>query len=122
MARPIPHLDRLQIVKLRNQGHSYASISKRLGYSTDGVRKIYLRYVSHGLEGLQTSYHKSGRRSPYLAIQSLVESQRDGDQGAPYIRSVLLSLHPDKPIPHERTIQRWWAKTKEKKSEASIKG
>ena len=115
MSRPIPHSIRLKVVKLRQQGFSYASIGQEVGYSTNGVRKIYHRFKSMGYEGLSTDYHQSGRNSPYEEVKALVASVKDGDQGAPYIRSLLLSLHPDKSIPHERTIQRWWAAKREKK-------
>lgn len=115
MAKPISHSTRIAIIKLRQQGFSYASIAQQVGYSRDGVRKIYQRFESKGYEGLGTNYHQSGRKSPYEEVKLLVESVKDGAQGAPYIRSVLLSLHPDKEIPHERTIQRWWASGKEKK-------
>ena len=115
MATPLPYSARLKIVKLRQRGLSYAKIAAQLDCSTDGVRKIYKRFEHGGYEGLKTSYHNSGIRSPYCEIKELVATEKTGDQGAPYIRSLLLSLHPDKAIPHERTIQRWWEAERGKK-------
>jgi transposase len=121
MATPIPYSTRLKIVKLRQGGQSYAKIAKAVGYSADGVRKIWQRYEAKGYEGLKTSYENSGIRSPYSEIKELVAQEKTGDQGAPYIRSLLLSLHPDKVIPHERTIQRWWEAERGKKKPGNLK-
>ena len=115
MATPISYATRLKIVKLRQSGQPYAKIAKVVGCSTDGARKIWQRYEAKGLNGLKPNYHNSGRHSPYNEIKELVAKEKTGAQGAPYIRSVLLSIHPDKAIPHERTIQRWWEAERGKK-------
>ena len=65
MGQPIPYIDRVKIVRLRQKSQSFAKIAKELGYSTEGVRKIWGRYDAHGMEGLKTCYQNSGRRSPY---------------------------------------------------------
>ena len=115
MATPIAHIDRLRIIKLRQKGKTYKSIAEEVGCSIDSVRGIWRRFEARGMEGLKTNYQNSGMRSSYDEMKVLVEEEKTGEQGAPYIRSVLLSRHPDKKIPHERTIQRWWKKQDDKK-------
>jgi transposase-like protein len=115
MPTPIAHIDRLRIVKLRIQGGAYESIAQQIGCSKGSVRTIWRRYEARGMEGMKTSYHNSGVSSPYDAVKELVAKEKKPEQGAPYIRSVLLSLHADKKIPHERTIQRWWNKENSQK-------
>ena len=109
MGKPIPYACRVKIVRDRQSGKSYNQIALELGYSLSGVKKIWHQFQTHGEAGLALNYHKCGRRSPYSEkIHELIDSIKDGDQGAPFIRSVLEYQNPDLPIPHERTIQRWW--------------
>lgn len=115
MAQPIMYVDRLRIIKMRQSGCSFAKIAQELGYSADGVRKIWKRFETQGQDGLKTSYQNSGVRSPYSELKALVKAEKTGEQGAPYIRSVLMSLYPEQDIPHERTIQRWWEAERGKK-------
>lgn len=108
MASPIPYDIRIKIIERRQSGKTFQQIAEEFGYSDRGIKKIWKRFQDHGQTGLKTSYAKSGR--PSLCDQSLwnlIDQVRHGDQGAPYIRSVLLERFPDRVIPHERTIQRW---------------
>lgn len=109
MGQAIPFDIRKQIVHLHKNGQSLSSIAADLPYSYDGICKIWRRYKVHGWEGLGADYGQCGRKPSYgPEIKALIAEHKTGDQGAPYIRSLLLEKYPDKQIPHERTIQRWW--------------
>lgn len=109
MARPIPYDYRKQIVLLRQSGKTYSSIANELGYSLKSIKRIWYAYQKCGEAGLCTRYQNSGRKSSYSSsIHEQIISVKDGDQGAPYVRSRLLSQNVSQRIPHERTIQRWW--------------
>ena len=111
MSTPLSYATRVQIVRLRKKGQSYAQIAKKLSCSTKSVQRIWSQYQAKGEKGLQTNYHKSGRRSPYdSTIWEQIAQIRDSEQGAPYVRSILLERHPHALVPHERTIQRQWAR------------
>lgn len=109
MPKPIPHDIRLKIIRDRQAGQSFATIAHSTNYSISGVKKIWYQFKGKGLEGLQLGYHRCGRSSPFSDdMHQLISSVKDGDQGAPFIRSILEHNHPSLRIPHERTIQRWW--------------
>ena len=109
MGSSIPFEIRKKIVKDRQSGLTYGAIVQKRGYSVSGVKKIWRRYLSAGESGLETDYHRCGRKPVYDApMQELIHEHRNGEQGAPFIRSVLEEKYPDRRIPHERTIQRLW--------------
>jgi len=109
MGKPIPYDYRVKIVRDRESGKPFAQIAQEVGYSMSGVKKIWRQFKTQGESGLGFNYHKCGRRSPYdEKIHDLIDSIKDGDQGAPFVRSILAYQNPDLRIPHERTIQRWW--------------
>lgn len=109
MSKPIPYDFRVKIIRLRKSGRTFSSISKSVGYPVKSVKRIWYRYCSEGEPGLATKYSKSGRKSPFSStITEKVKEVRDGEQGAPYVRSMLMANHPEENIPHERTLQRWW--------------
>ena len=109
MGQIIPYDIRKQIIQHHQSGKSLASIASDLPYSYGGVCKIWRRYLKKGWEGLGASYQSCGRPPTYdKDIKALIMEYKTGDQGAPYIRSLLLEKYPRKAIPHERTIQRWW--------------
>ena len=109
MGQQIPYDIRKQIVQQHQAGLSLTHIASELPYSYDGVCKIWRRYLHFGWEGLASSYQKCGRPPVFdEAIKTQILEHKNGDQGAPYIRSIMIEKYPDKRIPHERTIQRWW--------------
>jgi len=109
MAHPIPYDYRKQIVKLRQSGKTYSFIASTLGYSLKSVKRIWYAYQERGEKALHTNYHNSGRKSIFSrSIRAQIIEIKDGDQGAPYVRSKLLLQNVSEAIPHERTIQRWW--------------
>ena len=110
MSKPISYVERIQIVRLRKKGKTYQSISDCVGCSVRSVQRLWKRYQDFGEAGLKTNYHQSGRKAEYDASTwERVDAIQDADQGAPYIRSVLLEKFPEMKVPHERTIQRKWA-------------
>lgn len=111
MAIPIPYDLRKQIIKLRNTGMTYSSISKEVGYSLSGVKKIWYRYQKEGEESLTTQYHNCGRKSDFVqAVHDAIAEIRTGDQGASYVYSKLKQDYPHLQRPCIRTIQTWWEK------------
>lgn len=109
MAFPIPYADREKIICLRKEGTPYGQIAKLVGCSARTTKRIWYQFQTNGEKALITNYHRSGCSSPYQGtIEEKIKGVRDGQQGAPYVRSVLLERYPDLGIPHERTIQRWW--------------
>lgn len=111
MASPIPYDYRQKIVGMRQAGFSFGAITNEIPYSKSSIKRIWYRYLQEGQEGLRTKYHQSGRQSPYpKSLSDKIALIKDGEQGAPYVRSVLLERYAQEPIPHERTLQRWWKK------------
>lgn len=109
MGRPIPYDYRVKIIRDHQSGKGVKQIAEDLNYSFEGVRQIWRRYRKEGEKGLQTDLSRCGRKSPFgTDIRQKILEVKTGEQGAPYIRSVLLARYPDVPIPHERTIQQWW--------------
>lgn len=109
MAKPIPYDDRVKIIARRQKGATYSCIAKEFGCSEKSVQRLWKRYETQGAAAFQTKYDQSGRRSPYApAIRDKIDQVRDGEQGAPYVRSQLLMTRSKEEVPHERTIQRWW--------------
>ena len=111
MAKAIPHAERLLIVRQHEAGKSLKQLSKELGYSYDGVRKIYRQYRLDGLSGIELKYRNCRRPKVYQGkiweeVRSMIEA--NPKWGAPYIRSQLLAQGHYERVPHERTIQRWF--------------
>lgn len=110
MGKAIPHAERLLIVRQHQAGKSLRQLSEELGYSYDGVRKIYRMYRRDGLQGIELKYGHCRRPQVYQGdIWERVRSMIDANPkwGAPYIRSQLLAGGEFDRVPHERTIQRW---------------
>jgi len=112
MASPIPYDLRKQIIKLRKSGLPYSTISEEVGYSLSGVKKIWYQYQKQGDTCLETQYHNCGRKSDFSqAIHDAIAEIRTGDQGAPYVYSMLKVRYPHLQRPSIRTIQTWWEKS-----------
>ena len=108
MAGSIPYDDRRLIILRRQNGETYSSIQADLGYSINGIRKIWYNYQQRGEASLLTSYKNCGRCSPYeLSVHAAITTLKTGKQGAPYIYSMLKVKYPHLPRPSIRTIQRW---------------
>lgn len=111
MASPIPYDVRRQIISLRKIGATYPSISKEVGYSLNGVKKIWYQYQKIGEACLETQYQNCGRKSDFpQALHDAIDEIRTGEQGASYVYSMLKVRYPDLKRPSIRTIQTWWEK------------
>ena len=112
MASPIPYDLRRQIISLRKSGSTYSCISKELGYSVNGIKKIWYQYQKEGDACLTTRYHTCGRKSDFpQAVHDAIAQIRTGDQGASYVYSMLKIRYPHLKRPSIRTIQTWWKKS-----------
>lgn len=112
MASPIPYDLRKQIIKLRKSGLTYPSISKEVGYSLSGVKKIWYQYQKIGDTCLETQYNNCGRKSDFdQSVHDAIAEIRTGEQGASYVYSMLKVRYPKMKRPSIRTIQTWWEKS-----------
>lgn len=107
---------RQEIIRLRESGQSFATISSDLGLSYSGVRLIWQRYRDHGLSGLGNSYSncgKSGPRFSPLIVRAACWLKRLNPAcGAPLIHCRLTQRYPDQRIPSIRTMQVWFKEQK----------
>lgn len=111
MAQFIPYDHRKQIISKRESGITYQKIHQELGYSISGLKKIWYQYQREGVTSFSTKYENCGRKSPYSQeVQDAIAEIRTGEQGAPFVYSMLKVKHPKLDRPHIRTIQRWWEK------------
>lgn len=109
MGKPISYDFRVKIVERRKSGETYKSIAKAFGLSESGVKKVWYAYRKEGEAAYHSDYSGCGRKRLYKAdTHELIERIRDNGQGANYVRSKLLVVHPDVRAPCERTIQRLW--------------
>ena len=109
MARFIPYDLRKLIVLRRQSKISYQKIHEELGYSISGIKKIWYQYQKEGEPALRPNYDNCGRKSSYSqTVHDAIAAIRTGEQGAPYVYSMLKLKYPGLKRPHTRTIQRWW--------------
>jgi len=108
MASVIPFDYRHKIVRDHQSGKTLRELASELGYSYSAVRKIWHLFKTGGVTQLAPALSNCGRKSPYLEVRKQIADEKNGHQGAPYIRSVLQEKYPQQVFPHERTIQRWW--------------
>ena len=111
MATAIPPVLRRRIVELCESGHTAIQVSQLLGLAYPGVAKIWRTYRRQGPSVLELGYSRCGRKpiyDPLLRAEIDEALVHNPDLGAPIIRSRLLAENGQRPIPHERTIQRWW--------------
>ena len=109
MGKAIPYDYRVKIVERMKMGEKASVLSEELGYSEGGIKKIWYTYKKEGALAYQTKYANCGRNTIYPAsIREAVEGVRDNMQGAGYVHSKLKQRNPERCIPSERTLQRWW--------------
>ena len=108
MATPIPFDYRKKVIQLHQSGESLESISQRFSLTLRSVQRICSRFEKEGEASFLTKYQQGGCPSPFdQSVRDKIAAVKDGDQGAPYIRSVMMERHPGLKVPHERTIQRY---------------
>ena len=109
MPTPIPYDYRQKIVQMRKSGKTIEAIAECFPYSLRSLKRVCSRFEKEGEPSFKTKYHLGGCSSPFgQTVRDKIAEVKDGEQGAPYVRSVLMEKHPDMAVPHERTIQRHW--------------
>jgi transposase len=112
MPRAIAVPIRQQIVERHQQGVTLAAVAGELGLSVWTVRQLWRRARQRGTGDLAPDYGHCGRRGPralprvYRAAGWL--RRRHPTWGAGLIRVVLQERWPDRAVPSERTLQRWF--------------
>ena len=113
MPRPIPVPIRQAMFRLWQKGYGTRQIAESLGLPCSTVRRLLQRFRLHGTDGLSPDYwHPS---VPEVAPSELVETamslrQEHPTWGAGLIRVQLLLEAPGRPVPSERTLQRWFVR------------
>jgi transposase len=112
MPAPIPLPLRQAIARRHRRGHTAATIAQALGLRPHTVRQLLRRWRQHPDPLLAPAYRYGERpRSP--AAQQLHEHALDlrrehPSWGAGLIRVWLGQQDPSRPVPTERTLQRWF--------------
>ncbi len=114
MPEAIPYAMREEIVRRHKEGESLQAIAQAMGYSYWGVRKIWRHYRDQGEEGLRIRYDRcgpSGIKAEGEVYEQAMGLKREHPRwGAGIIRLLLQERLPDRSVPSERTLQRWWQK------------
>lgn len=111
MGKALSYAIRQKIISRKENGQIFKQISKELGCSESGVKKIWYGYKKEGNKVLITNYSNCGRKSTYpQSVHSAVEVIRDNKQGSNYVHSKLLKDYPELSTPSSRTLTRWWKK------------
>src|SRR5688572_24416914 len=113
MPRAIPVPEREAIVGRIAAGEPVAAVAEDLGRSFWTVRRLWRRYRDGGVAALPPDYARCGRagvRADRLVYRSACWlRRRHPGWGAELIRTILAERYPDRAIPHERTLRRWFA-------------
>jgi transposase len=99
------------IVARRQAGGSLPQIATELGVPWATVRRVWRRDRERGDAGLTPDYAACGRhgsRYPAVYDQALTLRRDHPGWGAGLIRVLLAKTFPDQPLPHERTLRRWF--------------
>lgn len=112
MAHAIPVPIRREIIERHQRGETLAEIADTLTLSFWGVRQIWRHYRKLGEAGLALHPERSIRRGPrcerVIYRSALWLKRHHRGWGAGLIRVLLQQRYPDVPVPHARTLQRWF--------------
>ena len=113
MPAAIPVPLRQLLVERIGRGEPIAAVADDLGLSFWTARTLWRRYRDRGMDGLAPDYAACGRPghrgSPLIARAALTLRRRHPTWGAGAIRAILTARYPTEPVPHERTLRRWFA-------------
>lgn len=111
MGKAIPYDYRVKIVERMQKGETASELSREMGYSLSGIKKIWRLYQKEGDQAFYNKYSNCGQSKTYDAsIQGYAKEIRDNMQGGYYVHSKLVQKYPDQKLPSARTLQRWWVK------------
>lgn len=101
---------RQQMVELQAQGQSYRAIAQQLQQSRHSVRRICARYHREHTLVPQTERcgHRGVRFERLVWRSAIYLKRRHPDWGGGIIRVQLQRRWPERAIPSERTLQRWF--------------
>jgi transposase len=111
MPRPIPVPIRQAMFRLWQQGRGTRQIATLWDVPCSTVRRLLQRFRRHGSAGIPPAYrHLSATEAaPSEMVQTAVCLRREHPTwGAGLIRVQLLLEAPGRPVPSERTLQRWF--------------
>jgi hypothetical protein len=113
MPAAIPVPLRQLLVERIARGEPIAAAAADLGLSFWTARTLWRRYRDRGMDGLAPDHAACGRPgrrgSPLIARAALLLRRRHPTWGAGAIRAILTARYPTEPVPHERTLRRWFA-------------
>jgi len=113
MPRPIPVPMRQAMFRLWQKGYGTRQIAESLGLPCSAVRRLLQRFRVHGMDGIPPDYwHPSvPEAAPSDLVETAVSLRREHPTwGAGLIRVQLLLEAPGRPVPSERTLQRWFVR------------
>src|SRR5918992_4650154 len=112
MPRAIPVPLREVVVGRVAAGEPVAAVAEALGRSFWTARTRWRRYRDGGPAALAPDYARCGRpgvRADRLLYRSACWlRRRHPGWGAGLIRTILAERCPDRAVPHERTLRRWF--------------
>jgi transposase len=113
MPRPIPVPIRQAMFRLWQQGCGTRQIVTSLGLPCSTVRRLLQRFRRNGSDGIPPDYRyrSATEAAPSEMVQTAVRLRREHPTwGAGLIRVQLLLEAPGRPVPSERTLQRWFVR------------
>jgi hypothetical protein len=103
---------RLDIVRRHGQGQSLADIAQDRGLPYGTVRQIWRHHRDQDRDGLRPRYERCGHPGPRGDARVIRAAcwlkRRHPGWGAVLIGQLIHQRWPDRPMPHERTLQRWF--------------
>lgn len=113
MPRPLPVPVRQAIFRLWNQGRQAPQIAASLGVPGSTVYRLIQRFRRDGSAGIPPSYHNpSAGAAPSDVVKEALDLRREHPTwGSEWIRIQLLDEAPQRPIPTDRTLRRWFVRT-----------
>ena len=112
MPRALPVALRQAVTERHLAGPSLASVAEELALSPWTVRPVWRGYRDRGEAGMVPAYAARGRPGPRLPgavyATTLTLHREHPGWGAGLIRTQLATRCPTQPLPHERTLRRWF--------------
>jgi hypothetical protein len=113
MRGPLPmHIRSLIIEQLTKANSSMIAVCTEHGLSYSTIRRLWKRYKAEGISGLKPHYDQCGSHQPKCEALiyrcALWLKHLHPDWGAAVIQVVLHDHYPQKSLPSERSMQRWF--------------